>query len=136
MRLASRAPGCERALAQGQRGRVASQVRRFQPTVRYLIPRSRLLRDEGDRYAIDRTIPSSVIPPSLHASLLARLDRLGPTTKEVAQMGAAIGRDFSYELLAVVAGRSEAELQHALTRLVEAGLILQRGALPEALFPI
>jgi predicted ATPase len=97
---------------------------------------SGLLRDEGDRYAIDRTIPSSVIPPSLRASLLARLDRLGPTTKEVAQMGAAIGRDFSYELLAVVAGRSEAELQHALTRLVEAGLILQRGALPEALFPI
>ena len=95
---------------------------------------SGLLRDEGDRYAIDRTIPSSVIPPSLHASLLARVDRLGPTTKEVAQMGAAIGRDFSYELLAVVAGRSEAELQHALTRLVEAGLVLQRGALPEASF--
>ncbi len=77
---------------------------------------SGLVRDEGDRYALDRAIPSFAIPPSLHASLLARLDRLGPTAKEIAQIGAAIGRDFSYELLAVVAA-GEAELQDALSRL-------------------
>jgi predicted ATPase len=64
---------------------------------------SGLLHDEGDRYALDRPIPSFAIPPSLHASLLARLDRLGPTAKEIAQIGAAIGREYSYELLAAVA---------------------------------
>jgi predicted ATPase len=95
---------------------------------------SGLVRDEGDRYALDRAIPSFAIPPSLHASLLARLDRLGPTAKEIAQIGAAIGRDFSYELLAVVALRGEAELQDALSRLTDAGLVFQRGALPDATF--
>jgi predicted ATPase len=99
-----------------------------------VVVESGLLRDEGDRYALDRSIPSFAIPPSLHASLLARLDRLGPTAKEIAQIGAAIGRDFSYELLAVVAQRGEAELQDALYRLTDAGLVFQRGALPEATF--
>jgi predicted ATPase len=95
---------------------------------------SGLVRDEGDRYAIDRPLPSFAIPPSLHASLLARLDRLGPTAKEMAQIGAAIGRDFSYELLAAVAQRDATELQEALSRLVDAGLVLQRGVRPEANF--
>jgi predicted ATPase len=95
---------------------------------------SGLLRDEGDRYALDRPIPSFAIPPSLHASLLARLDRLGPTAKEIAQIGAAIGREFSYELLAAVARRGEAELQDALRRLVDAGLVFQRGVPPDAVF--
>jgi predicted ATPase len=99
-----------------------------------VVVESGLLRDEGDRYALDRSIPSFAIPPSLHASLLARLDRLGPTAKEIAQIGAAIGRDFSYELLAVVAQRGEAELQDALYRLTDAGLVFQRGALPDATF--
>jgi predicted ATPase len=93
-----------------------------------------LLRDEGDRYSLDRPIPSFAIPPSLHASLLARLDHLGPTAKEIAQIGAAIGRDFPYELLATVAQRGEAELRHALSRLVEAGLVFQRGEPPNATF--
>jgi predicted ATPase len=70
----------------------------------------------------------------LHASLLARLDRLGPTAKEIAQIGAAIGREFSYELLAAVARRGEAELQDALRRLVDAGLVFQRGVPPDAVF--
>jgi len=95
---------------------------------------SGLLRDEGDRYFLDRPMPSVAIPPSLHASLLSRLDRLGPMAKEIAQIGAAIGRDFAYELLAAVAGRSESELQHALIRLVEAGLVFQRGVPPDAVF--
>jgi class 3 adenylate cyclase/tetratricopeptide (TPR) repeat protein len=91
-----------------------------------------LLRDEGDRYALDRPIPSFAIPPSLHASLLARLDRLGPIAKEIAQIGAAIGREFSYELLAAVAQRGKAELQAALSQLVHAGLVFQRGIFPDA----
>ena len=95
---------------------------------------SGLMRDEGERYALDRPIPLFAIPPSLHASLLARLDRLGPTAKEIAQIGAAIGRDFSYELLAAVAQRAEAELREALSRLVDAGLVLQRGVPPDAVY--
>ena len=95
---------------------------------------SGLLRDEGERYALDRPIPSFAIPPSLHASLLARLDRLGPTAKEIAQIGAAIGRDFSYELLAAVAQRAQAELRDALSRLVDAGLVFQRGVPPDAVY--
>jgi class 3 adenylate cyclase/predicted ATPase/DNA polymerase III delta prime subunit len=95
---------------------------------------SGLLHDEGDRFALDRAIPSLAIPPSLHASLLARLDRLGPIAKAIAQIGSAIGRDFSYELLAAAAEHGEAELQSALDRLVDAGLVFQRGAPPDANF--
>jgi class 3 adenylate cyclase/predicted ATPase len=92
------------------------------------------LRDEGHRYALDRPLPALAIPPSLHTSLLARLDRLGPVAKEIAQVGAAIGRDFSYELLAAAVQRSEPQLQDALHRLVDAGLLFQRGSLPDATF--
>jgi len=95
---------------------------------------SGLLREERDRYALDRPIRPFAIPPSLHASLLARLDRLGPAAKEMAQIGAAIGRDFSYELLAAVAQRSEAELKDPLSRIVNAGLVFQRGSPPDATF--
>jgi predicted ATPase len=70
----------------------------------------------------------------LHASLLARLDRLGPIAREIAQIGAAIGREFSYELLAAVARRGKAELQDALHLLVDAGLVFQRGVPPDAVF--
>jgi class 3 adenylate cyclase/predicted ATPase len=82
------------------------------------------------------TIPatSSAVPATLHASLMARLDRLGPTAKEIAQVGAAIGRDFSYELLAAAAQRTAAELRDGLGRLVDAGLVFQRGEPPEATF--
>jgi predicted ATPase/class 3 adenylate cyclase len=74
-----------------------------------------------------------VVPPTLHASLMARLDRLGATAKEVAQVGAAIGREFSYELLAAVAARqNHTEVRNVLSRLVEAGLLFQRGSPPEA----
>jgi class 3 adenylate cyclase/predicted ATPase len=95
---------------------------------------SGLLSDEGNRYALNQPIPLLAIPPSLHASLLARLDRLGPAAKEIAQIGAAIGRDFPYELLAAVAQRSEAELHDALSRLVDAGLVFQRGVPTDATF--
>jgi hypothetical protein len=85
------------------------------------------------------SVPISAVPPSslavpatLHASLLGRLDRLGPSAKNVAQVGAAIGRDFSYQLLAAAVPLAEPELQDALRRLVEAGLVFQRGAPPMA----
>ncbi|MBV8119266.1 MAG: AAA family ATPase [Alphaproteobacteria bacterium] len=82
------------------------------------------------------TVPatSPSVPATLHASLMARLDRLGPIAKEIAQAGAAIGRDFSYELLAAAAQRTEPELRDGLNRLVDAGLVFQRGAPPQATF--
>jgi predicted ATPase len=73
--------------------------------------------------------PALAVPASLHASLMARLDRLGPA-KELAQIGAAIGREFSHPLLAAVVGKPEAELQTALDRLIGAGLLLRQGSAP------
>ncbi|HEY1431876.1 MAG TPA: AAA family ATPase [Stellaceae bacterium] len=72
------------------------------------------------------------IPSTLHASLIARLDRLGPIAKEVGQMGAVLGREFSYELIEVVARRPDAELRLGLDRLGEAGLLFCRGAPPQS----
>src|SRR5215469_7242933 len=75
--------------------------------------------------------PARAIPASLHASLMARLDRLGPA-KEVVQIGAAIGREFSDALVASVVRKPEAELASALNRVVEAGLLLRQGVRPHA----
>jgi len=93
-----------------------------------------VLEAEGEREArrISAAVPSpaQAVPASLHASLMARLDRLGPA-KEVAQIGAAIGRAFSHTLLAaVVRKKSDAELGSALDRLVAAGLLFRQGAPP------
>ena len=74
------------------------------------------------------------VPATLQASLMARLDRLGPAAKGVAQIGAAIGREFSYELAASVGELAEERLQDALQRLVDAGLVFQRGTPPEAAY--
>jgi class 3 adenylate cyclase/DNA-binding SARP family transcriptional activator/predicted ATPase len=74
------------------------------------------------------------VPATLHASLMARLDRLGPVAREVAQVGATLGREFSYELLAAVAQRNAAELDAALDQLVGAGLAFRRGALLQATY--
>jgi class 3 adenylate cyclase len=74
------------------------------------------------------------VPTTLHASLMARLDHLGPGAKAVAQIGAAIGREFAYELLHAVGHRSDAELQAALGQLVEAGLAFCRGVPPQATY--
>jgi predicted ATPase len=78
--------------------------------------------------------PALAVPATLHASLMARLDRLGPVVKEIAQIGASIGREFSYELLASVAAKGEAELKSALGGLSEAGLVSCRGTPPQATF--
>jgi predicted ATPase len=75
--------------------------------------------------------PSVAVPASLHASLMARLDRLGPA-KEVAQIGAAIGREFSHSLLQAVVRKPKGELQSALDRLVTAGLLFRQGVPPLA----
>ena len=88
-----------------------------------------LLEEQVDRYVLTGPLPPLAIPTSLQASLMARLDRLA-SLKDVAQIGAAIGREFSYELLAAVAGRSKADLQLALDQLVAAGLIFRRGTPP------
>ncbi|RRH90952.1 hypothetical protein EH240_32530 [Mesorhizobium tamadayense] len=74
------------------------------------------------------------VPATLHASLMARLDRLGSAAKEVAQVGAAVGREFSYELLAAVAQRNKADLNAALDQLVGAGLVFRRGVPPLATY--
>ena len=77
--------------------------------------------------------PSLAVPASLHASLMARLDRLGPA-KEVAQIAAAIGREFSHALISAVALKPEAELGSAMNRLIQAGLVFRQGQPPHATY--
>jgi class 3 adenylate cyclase/predicted ATPase len=88
---------------------------------------------EARRTAAAVPSPALTVPASLHASLMARLDRLGPA-KEVAQIGAAIGREFSHALLAAVVRKPEAELNSALDRLIEAGLLFRQGVPPHAAY--
>ena len=90
---------------------------------------------EGEARQTAAAVPSPAlaVPASLHASLMARLDRLGPA-KEVAQIGAAIGREFSHALLAAVVRKPEAELGSALDRLIEAGLLFRQGVPPHATY--
>ena len=90
---------------------------------------------EGEARRTDGAVPPPVlaVPASLQASLMARLDRLGPA-KEVAQIGAAIGRQFSHALLASVVRQPDAELESALDRLVAAGLLFRQGAPPDATY--
>ena len=97
-----------------------------------------VLEAEGEG-AVERAVsvvpsPALAVPASLHASLMARLDRLG-SAKEVAQIGAAIGREFSHALLAAVVRKPEAELQSALDRLIGAGLLFRQGVRPHSTAP-
>ena len=75
--------------------------------------------------------PAVAVPASLHASLMARLDRLGPA-REVAQIGATLGREFSYALIEAVWQKDTTQLGSALKRLKEAGLLFQQGVPPHA----
>ena len=90
---------------------------------------------EGDGQRMVAAVPSPAlaVPASLHASLMARLDRLG-AAKEVAQIGAAIGREFSHALLAAVVRKPEAELSSALDRLSGSGLLFRQGVPPHATY--
>jgi predicted ATPase len=92
-----------------------------------------LLREEDGRYILAGPLPPLAIPSSLLDSLMARLDQLAPA-KEVAQIGAAIGREFSYEVLEAVARRPDDHLRGALDQLVGAGLVFRRGTPPEETF--
>jgi predicted ATPase/class 3 adenylate cyclase len=92
-----------------------------------------VVADRGDHYALAGPLTELAIPDTLHDSLTARLDRLGPV-KEVAQIAAVIGREFSYELLAAVAGLPDAELQGALRQLSTAELVFGRGEPPDAVY--
>ncbi|WP_043162570.1 adenylate/guanylate cyclase domain-containing protein [Bradyrhizobium sp. Ai1a-2] len=96
-----------------------------------MVMESGLLVESAGRYRLDNPLPPLAIPETLQDSLMARLDRLAPV-KEVAQIGAAIGRDFSYTLLRCVAGRDELTLNAALAQLEQAELLLRRGTPPEA----
>ncbi len=96
-----------------------------------MVLESGLLVEAAGRYCLNSPLPPLAIPATLRDSLMARLDRLAPV-KEVAQIGAAIGRDFSYTLLRCVAGRDDLTLSAALGQLEEAELLLRRGTPPSA----
>ena len=95
-----------------------------------MVLESGLLREQTDHYELLGPLPSLAIPTTLHDSLMARLDRLG-NAKEVAQLGATLGRAFPYELLQAVLPWDEERLQSALAQLVEAELLYQRGVPPQ-----
>jgi len=95
-----------------------------------MVLESGLLREQEGYYELTGSLPPLAIPTTLQDSLMARLDRLG-TVKEVAQLGATLGREFTYELLHAVSPLDEATLQRELDKLVEAELIYQRGLPPQ-----
>jgi len=92
---------------------------------------SGLLTETDGHYELIGPLPPLAIPSTLQDSLMARLDRLA-TVKEVAQVGATLGREFSYELLQAVSALDEATLQRELTQLVDAKFLFQRGLPPQA----
>jgi class 3 adenylate cyclase/tetratricopeptide (TPR) repeat protein len=94
---------------------------------------SGVLRETDGHYELTGPLASLAIPTTLHDSLMARLDRL-TTAKAVAQLGATLGRQFSYDLLQAVSPLDEAMLQRELGRLMEAELLYQRGVLPHATY--
>ena len=94
---------------------------------------SKLLRRTADRYVLDTPLPALAIPTTLRDSLIARLDRLAPV-RDVAQMGACIGREFSYELLAALSPLKGARLDDALEQLTNTGLLFRRGMPPDATY--
>jgi tetratricopeptide (TPR) repeat protein len=94
---------------------------------------SGLLRETTESYLIDGPLPALAVPTTLQASLVSRLDRLGPV-RDLALIGAAIGREFSHELVAAVASLPAEELDAALERLTASGLVSRTGAPPAATY--
>jgi class 3 adenylate cyclase/predicted ATPase len=98
-----------------------------------MVLESELVREREESYELAGPLPPLAIPTTLHDSLMARLDRLA-AVKQVAQLGATVGRSFAYELLRAVSSLDDAILQHALDQLVEAELLYQRGLPPQATY--
>jgi len=94
---------------------------------------SGVLQEQEGHYVLEHPLPSLAIPTTLHDSLIARLDRFAPV-REVAQIGAVVGRSFSYELLNAVAGIPREKLEEALGQLVLSELIFRRGEVPHAAY--
>src|SRR5215468_5798400 len=90
-----------------------------------------ILVEDAEGYRLDGPLPPLAIPETLQDSLMARLDRLAPV-REIAQIGAAIGREFSYALVRAVVRRDETALKNALARLEQAELVFRRGEPPDA----
>jgi len=98
-----------------------------------MVLESGLLQEQEESYALSAPLPPLAIPTTLHDSLMARLDRLA-TVKGLAQLGATLGREFSYAVLQAVSPWEEATLQQGLRRLVEAEFLYQRGLPPQAIY--
>src|SRR5215468_6703052 len=92
-----------------------------------------ILVEDAEGYRLDGPLPPLAIPETLQDSLMARLDRLAPV-REIAQIGAAIGREFSYSLVRALGWRGETALKDALAQLEEAELVFRRGEPPEAVY--
>src|SRR5438128_9228647 len=92
-----------------------------------------ILVEDAEGYRLDGPLPPLAIPATLHDSLMARLDRLA-AVKEIVQIGAAIGREFSYSLLRVLVGRDETAFKNALAKLEAAELVFRRGDASEAIY--
>jgi class 3 adenylate cyclase/predicted ATPase len=92
-----------------------------------------ILVENAQGYRIDGSLPPLAIPETLRDSLMARLDRLAPV-REIAQIGAAIGREFSFSLMHALVRGDESTLRHALAQLEQAALVFRRGDPPEAVY--
>lgn len=91
------------------------------------------LKDVGDSYQMTGSLSDITIPATLHDSLMARLDRLG-SIKEIAQIAACVGREFSYKLMLQVCELTEFELEEALDQLITVEMIHVRGTPPDAIY--
>ena len=98
-----------------------------------MVLESGLLQEREERYELTGPLPPLAIPATLHDSLMARLDRLA-TVKGLAQLGATLGREFSYELLQAVSPWDEGTLRRGLHQLVEAEFLYQQGLPPQATY--
>src|ERR671930_2072137 len=98
-----------------------------------MVLESGLLQERAERYELTRPLPPLAIPATLHDSLMARLDRLA-TVKALAQLGATLGREFTYELLQAVSPWDEDALRRGLHQLVEAEFLYQQGMPPQATY--
>jgi len=98
-----------------------------------MILESGLVQEKDDHYELTGPLHHLAIPSTLHDSLMARLDRLS-TPRELAQLGAVVGREFSYELLHAISTVDETTLQQGLAQLVDTELVYQRGLPPRSVY--